>query len=70
MALLGRLHPLGITIAALFFAVLDQGAATLETSATPLPHETADILKGLITLALLTTASLLAARVQTPRPDA
>ncbi|HVS72846.1 MAG TPA: ABC transporter permease [Phycisphaerae bacterium] len=62
VALLGRLHPVGIAAAALFFALLDQGAATLETSATPLPHETADILKGLITLALLTSASLLANR--------
>jgi simple sugar transport system permease protein len=72
VALLGRLHPVGIIIAALFFAILDQGAASLEISATFLPHETADILKGLITLALLATASLLtdktmiAQRAQSP----
>jgi general nucleoside transport system permease protein len=53
VALLGRLHPLGIVLAALFFGFLDQGATTVEISRYALPHEVADIVKGLIVLMIL-----------------
>ncbi|MGN6367502.1 MAG: ABC transporter permease [Phycisphaerae bacterium] len=53
VALLGRLHPLGIVLAALFFGLLDQGASNVEISRYALPHEVADIVKGLIVLIVL-----------------
>jgi simple sugar transport system permease protein len=53
VALLGRLHPVGIVLAALFFGFLDQGATTVEISRYALPHEVADIVKGLIVLMIL-----------------
>jgi simple sugar transport system permease protein len=62
IALLGRLHPAGIVLAALFFSLLDQGASTLEDYNYPLPHEVADIVKGLIVILLLIAASQLARR--------
>lgn len=60
VALLGRLHPAGIVLAALFFGFLDQGATHVETSQYPLPHESADIVKGIIVLVILTGTAVLA----------
>ena len=53
VALLGRLHPAGIVLAALFFGLLDQGASNVEISRYALPHEVSDIVKGLIVLIIL-----------------
>ncbi len=53
VALLGRLHPIGIVLAAFFFGLLDEGASNVEISRYALPHEVADIVKGLIVLIIL-----------------
>jgi simple sugar transport system permease protein len=53
VALLGRRHPAGIVAAALFFALLDQGAANVEISRYALRHEVADVVKGLIVIVIL-----------------
>ena len=54
VALLGRLHPLGIAAAALFFGLLNTGAAHVERDYTlGIPHAIADIVKGVIILAML-----------------
>jgi simple sugar transport system permease protein len=60
VALLGRLHPVGIVMAALFFGFLDQGATTVEISQYALPHEVADIVKGLIVLMILVGTAYMA----------
>ena len=60
VALLGRLHPAGIVLAALFFGLLDQGASNVEISRYALPHEVADIVKGLIVLIILVGTAYLA----------
>jgi simple sugar transport system permease protein len=60
VALLGRLHPAGIALAALFFALLDQGATNVEISTYQLPREVADIVKGLVVVMLLIAAAYLA----------
>jgi simple sugar transport system permease protein len=60
VALLGRLHPAGIALAALFFALLDQGATNVEISQYQLPSEVADIVKGLVVILLLIAAAHLA----------
>jgi simple sugar transport system permease protein len=60
VALLGRLHPAGIALAALFFALLDQGATNVEISTYQLPREVADIVKGLVVVLLLISAAYVA----------
>jgi simple sugar transport system permease protein len=52
VALLGRLHPLGVTAAALFFGMLDTASRNLEKHLA-IPHDLGDLLKGLILLAVL-----------------
>ena len=61
VALLGRLHPAGIVLAAIFFAMLDTGADTLEFTAS-LPHQVSDIAKGLIVLLMISAAAMVARR--------
>ena len=63
VALLGRLHPAGIVAAALFFALLDNGADALEFSG--FPHEISDMVKGLIVLLILAGTAYVARRRQT-----
>ena len=53
VALLGRLDPMGVAAAALFFGALDAGAQRAEESSIGLPHETANIIKAVIILAML-----------------
>ncbi len=60
VALLGRLHPLGVAAAALFFGMLDTAGRNLEKHLA-IPHDLGDLLKGLILLAVL-VASVLAER--------
>jgi simple sugar transport system permease protein len=62
VALLGRLHPVGIIAAAIFFGLLDRGASGVELSAYALPHEVADIVKGLIVLVILAGTAAVARR--------
>jgi len=57
VALLGRLHPAGIVCAAVFFGLLDQGAAAVEISEFHLPQPVADVVKGAIVLAMLVGAA-------------
>ena len=64
VALLGRLHPAGIVAAALFFALLDQGAANVEISQYALRHEVADVVKGLIVMVIL-VGTAYATRIRT-----
>ncbi len=61
VALLGGLHPGGIVLAAIFFAMLDTGADRLEFTAA-VPHQVSDMVKGLIVLVILAAAALAARR--------
>jgi simple sugar transport system permease protein len=61
VALLGRLHPVGIVLAAIFFAMLDTGAVPLQFK-TSLPQEISDIVKGLIVLVILAATAMVARR--------
>ena len=60
VALLGRLHPAGIVVAAVFFAMLDRGAANLEFYHLPL--EVSDIVKAVVVLVVLALTAVLARR--------
>jgi len=60
VALLARLHPLAVLVAALFFAGLDVGARQLERR-LEIPHDVAVIAQGLAVVAVL-VAGVLAAR--------
>ena len=63
VALLGRLHPLGIVAAAVFFGMLDAGARQVEKDyALQVPHAVADIVKGVIVLAMLAGMAWVARR--------
>lgn len=61
VALLGRLHPLGVTLAALFFAALTIGVQSMH-SAYGLPIALAQVIQGLVVLFVL-AADALARRV-------
>ena len=50
VALLGRLHPLGIVLAAMFFGMLERGASFAEPT---VPHHVADVIKGVVILVTL-----------------
>jgi simple sugar transport system permease protein len=60
VALLGRLHPAGIVAAAIFFGMLDQGAANLEFYHFPL--QISDIVKGILVLLILIGTAIAARR--------
>lgn len=64
VALLGRLHPLGIAAAALFFGALDTAARVLERR-HGIPHDLADVVKGVaVLLALVAGAWALRRRIR------
>lgn len=65
VALLGRLHPVGIVAAAVFFGMLDRGAANVEFD-TSLPHELADVVKGVMVLVILVGTAWVARRRSAP----
>jgi simple sugar transport system permease protein len=65
VALLGRLHPAGIVAAAIFFGMLDRGASNVEFD-TQLPHEIADIVKGVMVLVILAGTAFVARRRAAP----
>ncbi|MEK7411897.1 MAG: ABC transporter permease [Planctomycetota bacterium] len=55
VALLGRLHPVGIIAAAIFMGMLDTGGRACEKQ-LGVPHEVGDIIKGLMVLGVLLAA--------------
>ncbi len=57
VALLGRLHPVGVLIAAFFFAALSNGAQTMH-SVYGLPISLAQVIQGLIVLFVLAADAL------------
>lgn len=57
VALLGRLHPLGVIPAALFFSGLDLGARQLERR-MGIPHDLGDVTKGLAVAAVLAAGAI------------
>jgi simple sugar transport system permease protein len=60
-AMLGRLHPLGVVAAAVFLGMLGTGARHLERRLA-IPHDLADVVQGLVVLAVLVGAALAARR--------
>ena len=59
VAMLGRLHPLGIIAAALFLGMLSTGARHLERRLA-IPHDVGDVVQGLLVLAVLVAAAIAA----------
>jgi simple sugar transport system permease protein len=57
VALLGRLHPLGVALSAVFFGALDTGARGLERQLA-IPHDLGDVLKGVVVLSVLVGGAL------------
>jgi general nucleoside transport system permease protein len=69
VALLGRMNPLGIAAAAIFFGMLDTGSRRVEENLA-LPHDVADVIKAVvILLMLITTAYSLRRRLRVKAPD-
>lgn len=66
VAMLGRLHPLGIIAAALFLGMLSTGARHLERRLA-IPHDLGDVVQGLLVLAVLVGAGIAARRALRPR---
>ena len=62
VALLGRLHPVGVAIAAVFFAALEIGAQSMHV-VTGLPDALADAIQAVIVLAVLAADALLRRRL-------
>jgi simple sugar transport system permease protein len=60
VAMLGRLHPLGIIAAALFMGMLSTGARHLERRLA-IPHDVGDVVQGVVVIAVL-VGSLLASQ--------
>lgn len=56
-ALLGRMHPVGVMLAALFFAALTVGAQSMEV-VTGLPHALAEAIQAVMVLSVLATDAL------------
>ncbi len=57
VAMLGRLHPLGIIAAALFMGMLSTGARHLERRLA-IPHDVGDIMQGVVVIAILVGTAL------------
>ncbi|EQD37996.1 sugar ABC transporter, permease protein, partial [mine drainage metagenome] len=58
VALVGRLNPLGIILAAIFFGFLDNGAFRVEESSLALPHDMANVIKAVVILVMLVLAGI------------
>ena len=65
-ALLGRLHPLGVVLAAILLGMLDTGGRALERHLA-IPHDLGDVVKGLAVLAVLVTGVWVSRRQLRPR---
>ncbi len=68
VAMLGRLHPLGIIAAALFMGMLSTGARHLERRLA-IPHDLGDVVQGLVVLAVLVGAGIAARRALRPQAE-
>lgn len=69
VALLGRLHPLGVAVAAVFLGMLDVGAAHLERQpALHVPADLAQVIKGILVLCVLVFSGPRIARWLRRRP--
>lgn len=68
VAMLGRLHPLGIIAAALFLGMLSTGSRHLERRLA-IPHDVGDVVQGLLVLAVLVAAAIAARRVLRPQGE-
>jgi len=68
VAMLGRLHPLGIIAAALFLGMLSTGARNLERRLA-IPHDLGDVVQGLLVLAVLVGAGIAARRARRPQAE-
>lgn len=66
VALLGRLNPVGIAIAALFYGTLEQGASVMQFD-TSVPLSLVNVLEGLVII-LMTAAALQITRRRRARP--
>jgi ABC-type uncharacterized transport system ATPase subunit/ABC-type uncharacterized transport system permease subunit len=64
VALLGRLNPIGIAIAALFYGTLEQGASVMQFD-TNVPLSLVNVLEGLIIILMTATALQLTRRRRT-----
>lgn len=60
-ALLGRLHPLGVVLAAILLGMLDTGGRALEKHLA-IPHDLGDVVKGLAVLTVLVAGVWVAQR--------
>jgi simple sugar transport system permease protein len=65
VAMLGRLHPLGIILAALFMGMLQTGARHLERRLA-IPHDVGDVMQGVLVIAVLVGAALALSRRMSP----
>jgi general nucleoside transport system permease protein len=68
VAMLGRLHPLGIIAASLFLGMLSTGARHLERRLA-IPHDVGDVVQGLLVLAVVIGAGIAARRALQPRAE-
>ncbi|MBA3699655.1 MAG: ABC transporter permease [Planctomycetes bacterium] len=68
VAMLGRLHPLGILVAALFLGMLSTGASGLERR-LGIPHDLGDVVQGLLVLAVLVGGGITARRALRPQAE-
>jgi general nucleoside transport system permease protein len=68
VAMLGRLHPLGIIAAALFLGMLSTGARNLERRLA-IPHDVGDVVQGLLVLVVLVGAGIAARRALRSRTE-
>jgi len=68
VAMLGRLHPLGILVAALFLGMLSTGASGLERRLA-IPHDLGDVVQGLLVLAVLVAGGISARRALRPQAE-
>ncbi len=68
VALLGRLNPLGILLAAIFFGFLDTGAYRVEESSLALPHDMANVVKAVVILVMLVLTGMSMRRHLRVRP--
>ena len=68
VAMLGRLHPLGIIAAALFLGMLSTGARHLERRLS-IPHDLGDVVQGLVVLAVLVGAGIATRRALRPQAE-
>lgn len=68
VAMLGRLHPLGILAAALFLGMLSTGASGLERRLA-IPHDVGVLVQGLLVLAVLVAGGIAARRALRPQAE-